>query len=187
MLCLVPYLLSPAYAHEAHEHGAAKLNVAVDGEQVSIGLESPLANLLPFEHVPATPGQRRQVREMARRMHQAETLFHLTPSAECRLEKVTLASERFDAALLDPNIPPEAARAGGSKEPGGKGKKPAEEKHGDLDAEFVFVCAKPENLYSVEILLFSAWPRLQKMEAQAVTPKGQRAASLTCKKNVLSW
>ena len=34
-------LTLPAQAHEAHEHGVAKVNIAVEGAQVSIDFESP--------------------------------------------------------------------------------------------------------------------------------------------------
>jgi hypothetical protein len=109
-------------------------------------------------------------------------LFQFTPAAECRLEKVRLASEKLDAALLDPNAPLDPARTDG-----GKGKKAAKEEHGDLDADFLFTCAKPEKLNSVDVLLFTAWPGLKRIETQAVTPKGQRAVRLTAKKHMLSW
>ncbi|MDR0465807.1 MAG: DUF2796 domain-containing protein [Deltaproteobacteria bacterium] len=177
-------LISPA---GAHEHGAARMNVAADGDQVSISLESPLENLLPFEHVPTTPEQRKQVADMARRMHGAETLFQLTPAAQCRLEKVRLASEKLDPALLDPHGAPEAVQADGEKDPSGKGKKAGKEEHGDLDADFLFMCAKAEKLAGVEVLLFAEWPGLKKIEVQAVTPKGQRAARLTATKRMLTW
>lgn len=187
-LSFMPPLISLVYAHEAHEHGVAKINIAVDGAQVDIGMESPLANLLPFEHSPATLEQRKQVREMARRMRQADTLFQLSPRAECRLEKVALASEKFDAALLDPNAPLEPAQAGdNSKEPSGTGQKTGEAEHGDLDADFSFTCAKPEHLNSVDIGLFAVWPNLQKINVQAVTPQGQHAAGLTPQEHVVSW
>ena len=182
-LCTVLALALLAHAHEAHEHGAAKLNIAVDGARVSIALESPLANLLPFEHSPATLEQQTQVKDIARRMYQAERLFQLTPAAECSLEKVMLASEKLSAGMLDPNAPPDFAQDGG----GYTGHKADKEEHGDLDADFAFTCAKPEKLNSVDVLLFAAWPKLKKIAVQAITPKGQRAASLSVKKHVMSW
>ena len=190
-LCLLYVLLLPmipfVYAHEAHEHGAAQLNIAVDGAQVSISLESPLANLLPFEHIPTTAEQKKQVKNMARRMRQAATLFQLTPAAECRFVMATLASDKLDAELLDPTIPLESARADEGKAQSGKEKKTAKEEHGDLDANFSFICAKPNDLNSVDIRLFAVWPNLEKIEVRAATPKGQRAAGLTAKKHVVSW
>ena len=56
--CAALLAASPAVAHGPHEHGAARLNVAVDGAVVSIDLESPHANALPFEHASTTPAQR---------------------------------------------------------------------------------------------------------------------------------
>ena len=181
VLCLLLLPVPLASAHKAHEHGRAKVNIVVDGSLVSIGLESPLDSLLSFEHVPATFEQRKQVKEMARRMHQAETLFQLTPAAECRLERVALASEILDPVLLDPNIPLDPAQADKSKAQSGKAE------HADLDAEFFFTCGKPENLNSVNVLLFSVWPKMERIAVQAVTPKGQRAANLTPGRHLVSW
>ncbi|MEB0165056.1 DUF2796 domain-containing protein, partial [Glaciimonas sp. CA11.2] len=47
LLCLA---LSPAIAHEAHVHGVGKLDVAIDGAQITLHLDTPLINLLGFEH-----------------------------------------------------------------------------------------------------------------------------------------
>jgi len=186
-LCSVLIASALAYAHEAHEHGAANMYIVVDGALVHISMESPLANLLSFEHAPATPEQGRQVQEMARRMHEAQTLFQLSSAAKCRLEKVTLASAKIDDALFDPNVPLESAQADSGEKLRDKEKKAGEEAHGDLDAEFSFICAKPENLNSLDILLFSVWPKLHRVEVQAVTPKGQRAAGLTPQKHLVTW
>ena len=134
---------------------------------------------LGFEHAPVTPEQREQVREMARRMHQAEALFLLSPAAECRLERVLLTSDVLDAALLDPSIPLDSVQASeGQADTGG---------HGDLDAKFFFICGKPENLNSLDVLLFSAYPGMKRISAQAVTPKGQRSANLTPRRNQVKW
>ena len=38
-----------------HEHGVASLNLVVDGNLVSLELDSPAANLVGFEHTPGTP------------------------------------------------------------------------------------------------------------------------------------
>jgi len=182
----LPCLLTLSQAHNAHEHGTAKVDIAVEGAQVSLGLESPLSNLLPFEHRPATPEQRMQVRDLALRLRRAETLFQLTPAAECRLTKAELESESLEPELLDPEATlfQDLAEDGGDKSPAKAGE---HEEHGDLDAEFTFMCAKPEKLNSVDVLLFAAWPRIEKVEARAVTPRGQRADTLSAKKHLFSW
>jgi len=186
VLCWIIFCLT-VRAHEAHVHGVARVNLVVDGEQVTIGLESPLANLLSFEHAPVNLEQRRQVKDMARRMHQAESFFHLTPAAQCRLEKVSLASEQLDPARLDPTVPLGSREGEDGKASRGEGNKAGQAEHGDLDASFRFRCAQAAKLNSVDILLFDAWPKVQKIEVQAVTPGGQRAAGLSPAKHSFSW
>jgi len=41
-------------SHGAHVHGMARLDLAWEGAQVQIRLETPLANLVGFEHRPET-------------------------------------------------------------------------------------------------------------------------------------
>lgn len=43
--------------HGAHEHGAAKLLIAQEGEHVEIILETPAYNIIGFEHMPSTEEQ----------------------------------------------------------------------------------------------------------------------------------
>src|SRR5437879_845104 len=59
-----------AFAHEqhAHVHGIASLQLAVDGNTLTLDLSSPLDNLLGFEHVPRTDKQKAAVHNMAERL-----------------------------------------------------------------------------------------------------------------------
>jgi len=59
--------LRSAAAHEpgAHVHGVAEMRVVVDCAQLEVPLESPLDNLLGFEHAPRTETERAAVRTMA--------------------------------------------------------------------------------------------------------------------------
>jgi hypothetical protein len=49
---------TPALAASPHEHGVARLDVAVDAGRVSFSLETPLDNLLGFERAPRTDAER---------------------------------------------------------------------------------------------------------------------------------
>jgi len=52
------FLALTAHADSAHEHGSARLDVAVDGDRLHIALQSPLDNLVGFEHAPRNERQR---------------------------------------------------------------------------------------------------------------------------------
>src|SRR5438046_9171683 len=62
--CATGALLCTALAHEAHVHGVGKLDVAIDGSQVILHLDTPLANLLGFAHAATSTKDREATRPM---------------------------------------------------------------------------------------------------------------------------
>jgi len=194
--CAVLLTAAPAFAHGAHEHGVARLNVAVDGSTVDIDLESPLANPLSFEHAPSTPEQRQAVQDMAVNLHRAENIFVFPAAAQCRLKSVTLESEALPADLLQAvaSPQPQTSAAKGAQPAAatgdGHGQHDGHEQgaeHADLDASFAFECAHPEALHGMDVRLFAQWPALHELRVQLVTPAGQHAAELTGQAHQLSW
>ena len=188
-VCAVLLAASPALAHGPHEHGAARLNVAVEGSTITIDLESPLANALPFEHAPSTPAQREAVQNMAATLHRADKIFILPAAAQCHLKEVTLESEALPAELLAAKAAQQPAKAEHADHDGhAADKSPATKpEHADLDASFVFECAKPDALNGMDVGLFSAWPALHELRVQIISPTGQHAAELTGKAHTLKW
>jgi hypothetical protein len=179
----------PAFAHEAHEHGTARINLSLEGQKVEIEFETPLASLISFEHAPETDAQKKELRDMATTMRKADTLFIFPAEAQCRLEKVSLESEAITDDLFSPAGTSAVASAkGGERKADSPGdKKEDEESHADLDAEISFICRHPEKLNRIEVDMFRIFPGLQKIEMQMVTPKGQRAAKLAPRSNVAKW
>jgi hypothetical protein len=54
-----------------------------------------------------------------------------------------------------------------------------DEAHGDLDADYRFVCAHPEALDRIEVRLFERFQATQRLRVQYATEKGQGALELT--------
>ncbi len=174
--------LSAASAEEAHVHGAATMNLSVEGPIVEIEISSPLANFISFEHAPETEAQKQEIRDMAARLNAAESLFIFPEKAGCRLREIELSSEVIDDALL-------ASGGAARKERGHDDNDDdhGEEGHGDIDLDAAFVCASPAQLNSLEVALFGHFSSLRELEAQMVTPNGQAARELTPEANVLKW
>ena len=153
MISLAPAARAQAAAapQHAHVHGAAKLGVVVQGDTVSVTLESPLASLFGFEHRPKTPAQQAAAAALQARMRAGKDLFGFDAGASCSLTEAEAESAIFQPA-------PASAAADG---------------HADLDASFEFRCARPERLTQLDVGLFAAYPRLQRLEVEVVTDKGQ--------------
>ncbi|MDR1662460.1 MAG: DUF2796 domain-containing protein [Azoarcus sp.] len=175
---------SPAWAHDPHEHGVARLNVALEDGRLAIELDSPLANLLSFEHAPRTDSQRDEVRAMVAKLRKADALFVLPKAASCRLESVALESGNLPGNLLVPAALATGGQSGGAQ---ANDEKDGAAEHGELEASFVFRCDKPETLTQIDIRLFGAFPALREIEAQIIVPGRQSAAELTPKASLLKW
>jgi len=91
-------IASPSYAQTrrdlgTHQHGAATLDVVLDGDQLLIDLAGPAADVLGFGHEPTTDAQRATV-EDARLALADGTLLATDPGADCR--------ERIEVQLAGP-------------------------------------------------------------------------------------
>jgi hypothetical protein len=162
LTCLT--LISPAIAAAApaHVHGAAKLDLSVDGDRLVLSLEMPLNNTLGFERLPRTEKEKAALVETIQTLKNAAGLFVPTAAAACKPEFVEV-SDPF---------------------PGGKAKADG---HADMDGNYVFRCAQPAALNSVETTLFHHFSRLKRIDVQRATPGGQGAARLTPEQPKLNW
>lgn len=146
-------------AGKAHEHGVLKLDVAIDGNKLSIEMEAPLDNLLGFERAPRTDAERKAATDVLARLRSPDKgtpLFVPDAAAQC-----TLGKAEVEAPVLEPGAKPAA-----------------KDEHADLDASYEFTCAKPDELRTLEIGLFDAYKRTQRIDVQVAGPKGQAKVTL---------
>lgn len=151
-------------APKAHEHGAVKLDVAIDGATVTIGLEASLDSLLGYERTPRNDKERRAAADLLSRLRAGTGLFGMDAGAQCSLSK-----SEVQAPVLEP-----AAKDATPATPRDK----AKDEHADLDASFAYTCVQPQQLRTLDVGLFQAFGRIQRIDVQVVGPKGQSKATL---------
>jgi len=157
-LAQIALLACPAvFAAGAHEHGVVHLDVAVEGRRITLQMASPLDNMLGFERAPRTGGERKRADAAVNRLKAADKLFAIDAGAQCKLTKAELSS----AAL----------KLGSSTEPDADG-------HADIDGSFEFDCVDAARAGFIDVGLFDAFPRMQRIDVQAITPKAQFKATL---------
>jgi hypothetical protein len=156
----VPPVASLAAPH-AHEHGAVKLDVAIDGAALTIGLEAPLDSLIGFERAPRNDQERRAADEVLTRLRSGAGLFSADAAAQCTLAKVAV-----QAPVLDPGTKSSAKTA------------EAKDEHADLDATFEYKCAQPQLLRTLDVGLFETFKHIQRIDVQVAGPKGQLKSTL---------
>lgn len=180
LLLALPLALAPLavqadtrHAHASlasHQHGAAELDVAVDGRDLLLEWRSPAANLLGFEHAPRSAVQRQRVTEVRAALGEGERLFGLPAAAAC-----SLAETNLDGALLA------AAEKSHDHDQAGAA-------HSDVKAAYRFVCAQPERLDALELAgLFARFPATETLRVQLIGPSGQRGAELSAAASRLAF
>lgn len=156
-LCLLA-TCNLAWAGKAHQHGVVQLDVAVEPTRLTLELDSPLDDLVGFERAPRTDAERATVEQALARLRAADQLFRIDSAAGCTLGKVTLQAPVLGLGTATP--------AAGKSE------------HADLNARFEFNCQAGQRASFLEVELFTAFPRMKRVNLQLVLPRGQMKASL---------
>ena len=146
-----------ALAHgSAHEHGVAKLDIAVDAKQIVVQLESPLDNLVGFERAPRTDSERKRADEAVARLRDGQAMFQFDPAAGCKLMRTQLDSPPL-------GLGDSSARA--------------QADHADLFGSWEFSCADAAKATYVDVGLF-AFNQLKRVQVQLALPKTQAKSEL---------
>lgn len=145
-------------AGKAHEHGMARLDIAIDAGRLSLQLEVPLDSLFGFERAPRSDVERKRVEAGVARLNAADTLFRPDPAAGCVLADVELRAPVLGLGTAAPGT--------------------AAGEHADLDGTIEFRCQDMARLGFIDIELFGAFANLKRLDVQAATPKGQLKRTL---------
>jgi hypothetical protein len=158
----------------AHEHGRGTLNIAVEGNRLSMELEVPGADIVGFEHAPSTPKQKAAVEAAKKRLAAPQTLFKLPASAGCVLDSSQVAIEAEDHDHDAKEHEPKSAD-GAPK----KADEHEEHEHSQFHVQYAFTCKAPANLTSIEFGYFAAFAGAQKLEVNLISAKGQTSFEVT--------
>jgi hypothetical protein len=182
-------LLGPAFADtaasHAHEHGAAQMTFVRDATELRLHFESPLDNLVGFEHAPRTPAHHEALSRMQARLNQPGVLFALPDEALCK----PVHTEIKAPYLVQPELGPGSAPlASPTSEPVVPEKAHTHATtHADLSADWVFDCQNPQALTQLRVDLFEAFKGIRRIDVKGVSEKGQTAARLTPRSPVLRF
>jgi hypothetical protein len=167
--------MSPgAFAGKAHEHGVARLELGVEAGRITLNFELPLESLAGFERAPRTDAERAAMVAALSKLEEAGKLLRVDAAAGCGPAKVSLSAPVWGvggAANAAPGAAAAAPPPGAASKPAAAAK--AREEHADLEALYEFRCSNSDRGTFVELSLFDAFARLQRIEVQAVTARGQ--------------
>jgi predicted small lipoprotein YifL len=174
-----------AAAQQAHEHGVADLRVALEGSTLLVEFESPLANLVGFEHVARSDAERKAIADLDKRLRAPAGLLGLPAAAGCSLKEVELELPGADDhAHHDHGHDHAKKHDHGHKhdQAGAHDHKHHGHAHGDEHADayvaWEFACKSAAALDAVEVKLIQAFPAIRVLRAETASPRGQAASRI---------
>lgn len=179
-LLLAPLLLAVAVGAaaqgHAHQHGVARLDLAIEPGRLTLMLDAPQELLVGHERSPRTAAERQAAAAMLARLRDGQRLWALPAALQCKLAEL-----RLEAPLLE--LPAKPAGGKPDTQPAGAGE------HADVEAEWRFDCSGPlAGLRQLDLgTLLDALPRLRQLDAQIVDGRGQHQATLKRPARQLAW
>ncbi len=193
---------APAEAADPHQHGVGRLNVAVQGDQVEIELETSGADIVGFEQEPRTAAQKKAVQDAATALRDGAALFVFPAAAGCALKEAEVESgllgddhkehgdkhghkEHGDKHGHEKHSDKHAHKEHGHKhaekhhDEKHHGDKHDEETHAEFHAHYHFTCKNP--VTHADLRYFETFPRAEALTARTLTASGQRKQKLTRK------
>ncbi len=181
-LCLT-LLATPAFAHEsremgAHEHGVGELNIAVEGDTVAIELRAPGADIVGFEYVAESAGDRAAIDAAVATLAKPLDLFVLPAAAECSV--IQASAELESDGAHEGHNHEEHAEAHDQDEHGHDDHAHDEHAapeagHSEFHAEYVLTCGNPGALSEITFAYFDTFENARELEVQIVTASGAQA------------
>ena len=183
--------------HDAHVHGVAHLNAAVEGTSIHLEFTSPAANIVGFEHQPRTPEQKNNVRNAIEKLEDDSKHFILSSEAQCRLSKFSVKTdiEHDDDhdADADHKHEHEHEKEAGRGEGEDNDQKHHEEnedghaRHSEFHSEYRFVCKNPGKLSQMDVMLIQSFPGIEHIEVQLLTKTKQTSQELTAQSHRIKF
>jgi hypothetical protein len=164
--------------HGAHVHGVARLNVAIEGKELYLELESPAMNLVGFEHMPSNHEQEAAVEKTVKTLEQGDRIFTIPSAANCKL---------VEAEVQSPLHEEQHGEHQGDKHEDDADHHDHEDGHSEFHAAYHFQCAAPAALTYIDVRLFKLFPETKDIDVQFISDKGQGAAELSASNHRLSF
>src|SRR5262245_33600479 len=152
-----------------HEHGRGTLNIAVEGNRVSMELEVPGMDIVGFEHEAKTRKDKATLEMAKQKLSAPLSLFKFPASAGCRVTEA-----KVDVEAGEHN---HATKEGKTVDTSKSSEK--ERHHFEFHNQYSVECASPASITTIEFGYFNTFPGAEKLDVNLITAKGQNKYEVT--------
>lgn len=149
---------------ESHEHGAAELAIALDGNQLIAEFISPGMNIVGFEHEARDAAEIAAVKAAVEKLGMGAELIELK-GAGCSLSEADVEAEGLLAEAH------EDEHHGDEHE--------GDEAHAEFEAKYSFDCTAPGQLTGISVAFFEHWSEIEEIDTVFLSKDHQLSVELT--------
>ncbi|MFL2808385.1 MAG: DUF2796 domain-containing protein [bacterium] len=183
LVCLVVSFSFSAQASrekDSHEHGAANVMLAMEGEKLQLSFEVPSESLIGFEHFPKSQDQRWYFNEAIKSLLEPSKLFSIPADAECLLVGINVSQSLF--AAKDEHGHEEKDEHGHEeKDEHGHDESDKSEIHSEFSSKYHWNCEHLDEIDSIGTQLMNIFPRIEEIRVRWITKNNQGSIELESK------
>jgi len=161
--------------HDAHVHGAATLQLILQGNELEMEFHSPAMNIVGFEHAAATAEEKQKIKDALATLRQAGELFSFS-GTRCQPTKVEAELDRDDH---DDHHGHDADHDADHDEHHDDHADEHATGHSEFEVDYRFRCEDGSQLSAIEVKLPARFNGIQKLDAEWILNDSQGAAELT--------
>ena len=177
---------------DSHEHGAANIMLAMEGEKLHLNFEVPSESLIGFEHFPKSQDQRQNFNEAIQTLSEPSKLFSLPANAECLLVGINVSQSLFsgkgghdhdekDEHGHDEKGFWDSLFGHDEKDEHGHDKSEKSEIHSEFNSKYQWNCHHLDDLDSIGTQLMNIFPRIEEIRVSWIAENSQGAIELESK------
>ena len=149
---------------DSHEHGAAKLMMALEGEKLHVEFEVPSESLIGFEHFPKSQSNRKNFNEAIKILSVPSNLFSIPIKAECLLVGMNVSQSLFS-----------------NEEEHGHDESEKSEIHSEFKSNYYWNCQHLDEIDSIGTQLMSFFFGIEEIRVNWISNNGQGSLELESK------
>ena len=157
---------------DSHTHGDASVAMVLEGSMIAVELDTPLYNLLGFEHEADTAVQKATVLKAETVLSKGSSLFMFNIEAGCSIlnDKISVELEHHEDDNHDDH----------------KEEDVHDGTHKDVVLQYEYKCQKPKALKNVTVNLFEHFGNLTELDLVYLGPNTQKQVELSATQSRLN-
>ena len=174
-------LAQVARQKDSHEHGAAKLMMAMEGKKLQVEFEVPSESLIGFEHLPKSQSNRKNFNEAIKNLSDPSKLFSMPNKAECFLVGTNVSQSLFSNEEDHGHDDEDGHDESKKEEEHGHDESEKSEIHSEFKSNYYWNCQHLDEIDSIGTELMSFFPRIEEIRVNWISNYGQGSLELESK------